>query len=55
MYIVRVTRSRKMRWARHVAHVKEMRIVWKYLFGNLKRGEYLKDVGVAGLVVLNEY
>jgi hypothetical protein len=50
-----VIESRKMRWAGHVPHTHthwEMRNLYKILFGSLKRGEDLGEVGIHMIIIL---
>jgi GH43 family beta-xylosidase len=44
--IVRVIKSRRMRWARHVARRGERRVVHRVLVGNLRERDHLGDPGV---------
>ena len=47
----RITKSRRMRWARHVAHMGEMRGVYRVLMGTLKEGDHLEGLGVDGRII----
>jgi hypothetical protein len=49
--IIKVTKSRRMRWADHVARMGEMRntIFWSK---NLKGRDHSEDVGVDGTIIL---
>ena len=49
--IVRVIKSRRMRWARHVARMGEGRGVEAYIgfrLGNLRERDHLEDPGIGG-------
>jgi hypothetical protein len=47
--IVRVDKSRRMRWAEHVAHMGERCIeFWR---GNLRERHYFEDPGVDGTII----
>ena len=46
--IIRVIRSRRLRWAGHVAFMAERRGTYR---GNLRKGDHLKDPGVDGRVI----
>jgi hypothetical protein len=50
--IIRVTKSRRMRWARNVSRMGEMRNVYNILVGNLKGRDHLEDLGVDGRLKL---
>jgi len=50
--IVRVIKSRRMRWAGHVARMGEGRGVYRVLVGNLKEGDHWGDPGVDGRIIL---
>jgi len=50
--IVRVMKSRRMRWAWHVACVGEGRGVYRVLVGNLREGNHLEDPGVDERLIL---
>jgi hypothetical protein len=41
-----------MRWAGHVAHVREMRNAYKILDGKPERNRQLEDIGVDGKIIL---
>ena len=49
---VRVIKSRRMRWAGHVAHMVERRGVYRVLVGNLKERDHLGDPGMDGRIIL---
>jgi hypothetical protein len=51
--IVRGTKSRRMRWARHVASMGKVRAVYGVWWGSLKDGEHLGDPGVDGRITLS--
>jgi hypothetical protein len=43
--VISVIKTRRMRWAGHVGHVKEMRNTYKILVGKHKGKDYSKDLG----------
>ena len=50
--IVRVIKSRRMRWAGHVARMGEEReCIWSW-WGNRREGDHRRDLGVDGWVIL---
>jgi hypothetical protein len=50
--IVRVIKSRRMRWAGHVAHMEKGRVCTGFWFGRRKRRDHWEDLGVGGRVTL---
>ena len=50
--IVRVVKSRRMRWAGHVPHMGEGRGVHRVLVGNLRERGHLGDPDVDGRIIL---
>jgi len=48
----RVIKSRRMRWAGHMARMGERRGVYRGLAGNLREQEHLEDSGVDGRIIL---
>jgi len=46
--IVRVIKSRRVRWAGHVARMGERRGIYRVLMGNLTQRDHLGDPGVDG-------
>jgi hypothetical protein len=50
--IVRVTKSRRMRWARYVASMAEGRVVYRVLVGRPERKDHWEDLGVGGRIIL---
>ena len=50
--IVRVVKSRRMRWAGHVARMGEGRGVYRVWWGNLKERDHLGDPDVGGRIIL---
>jgi len=50
--IVRVIKSRRMRWAGHVARMGEERGVIGSWWGNLSEGDHLGDPGIDGRIIL---
>jgi hypothetical protein len=51
-YIVRVIKSRRMRWARHVARMGEGRCVYRVLIGKPKGRDHWVDLGIGGRITL---
>ena len=49
--IVRVIKSRRMRWAGHVARMDEERVVYRVL-GNRREGDHWGDLGVDEWIIL---
>ena len=50
--IVRVIKSKRMRWAGHVVRMGEGRDVYRFRWGNLKERDHVKDPGVDGRIIL---
>ena len=50
--IIRATKSRKMRWARHVAYMGDRRGAYKILVGKPEGNYHLKDLDADGRVLL---
>jgi hypothetical protein len=50
--IVTVIKSRRMRWAGHVARVEEGRVVYRVLVGGPKVRDHWEDLGVGGRITL---
>jgi hypothetical protein len=50
--IVRVIKSRRMRWAGHVARMGDGRGVYKVLVGRPKARDHWEDLGVGGRITL---
>jgi hypothetical protein len=52
--IVRVIKSRRMRWAGHVAHMGEGRGVYRgFYLGGLKVRDHWEDLGIGGWIILS--
>jgi hypothetical protein len=51
--IVRVIKSRRMRWAGHVARMEEGICVYRVLLGGPKVRDHWEDPGVGGRITLN--
>ena len=49
---MRVIKSRRMRWAGHVARVGEGRDVYGILVGNPRGRDHLEDPGIDGKIIL---
>ena len=49
---MRVIKSRRMRWAGHVAHMGEERGVYRVLVGKPEEGDHWGDLGVDGWIIL---
>ena len=50
--IVRVIKSRRMRWAGHVARMGEERGVYRVLLGKPERRNHWGDLGIDGWIIL---
>ena len=52
--IVQVVKSRRMRWARHVARIGERRgeVYTGFWWGNLRERDNLEDPGIDGRIIL---
>ena len=50
--IVRVIKSRRMRWAVHVARMGEEKGVYRVLLGKPEGRRHWEDLGVDGLIIL---
>ena len=50
--IIQVIKSRRMRWAGHVARMGERRGVYRVWWGNLSERDHLEDPGVDGRIIL---
>jgi hypothetical protein len=50
--IFRVIKSKRMRWAGHVARLGKRRGVYRVLMGNLRERVHLEDPGVDGRIIL---
>jgi hypothetical protein len=49
--IIRVIKSRKMRWVGHVVCMEEIEMYRVFWLENLKGRDYLEDVGVDGRII----
>ena len=49
---MRVIKSRRMRWAGHVARMGEERGVYRVFVGNRRERDHWGDLGVGGLIIL---
>jgi hypothetical protein len=50
--IVRVIKSRRMRWAGHVARMGEGRVVYRVLVGRPEDRDHWEDPGIGGRITL---
>ena len=50
--IVRVIKSRRMRWAGHVAHMGRGEVYTGFWWGNLRERDHFVDPGVDGRIIL---
>ena len=50
--LLRVIKSRRMRWARHVARMKVMRDAYRVWWGNLMECDHFKDQSIDGRIIL---
>ena len=50
--IVRVIKSRRTRWARHVARMEERRGLYRGFEGNMMERDHVRDPGVDGRIIL---
>jgi len=50
--IVRVIKSRKIRWAGHVSHMGRGEVFTGFWLGGLKGGDHREDLGVDGRITL---
>jgi hypothetical protein len=51
--IIRVIKSRRMRWAQHVARVGEKRGAYRFWWGSLKERDHMEHPGVDGWIILS--
>jgi hypothetical protein len=50
--IIRVIKSRRIRWARHVARMGERQMHTGFWWGDLREGDHLGDPGREGRIIL---
>jgi hypothetical protein len=50
--IVRVIKSRRMRWTGHVVHMGDRRVAYGIWWENLRERGHLEDAGVEGMIIL---
>ena len=50
--IIRVIKSRRMKWAGHVARVGEWKGAYRAWWGNLRERDHLGDPGLDGRIIL---
>jgi hypothetical protein len=51
--MIRIKKSRIMRWAGHVARVGDRRGAYRVFFGKPMRKKHLEDLGVDGRIILS--
>ena len=51
--IIRVIKSRRLRWVGHVARMGARRGATGFSWSNLRKGDHLVDTGVDGRIILN--
>jgi hypothetical protein len=51
--IIRVIKSRSMRWAGHVARMGRGPVHTGFWWGKLREGDHTEDLGVDGSIILN--
>jgi hypothetical protein len=45
-------KSRRMRWAKHVARMAKSRVVYRFMWGNLMEKDHLEDPDLGGTIIL---
>jgi hypothetical protein len=50
--IVRVIKSKRMRWAGHVAPIRRVEVCTGFWWGNLREEDHWEDPGVDGRIIL---
>ena len=50
--IIRMIKSRRMRWTRHVAQMGDMSGAYRVLEGDLRDRNHLEDLGIDGRIIL---
>jgi hypothetical protein len=50
--IIRMIKSRRMRWAGHVAQMGDRSGAYRVLVGDLRDRDHLKDVSINGRIIL---
>jgi hypothetical protein len=50
--IIRLMKSRRMRWVGHVAHMGETRNAYKILVRKVEGRNHIKDLGIGGWTIL---
>jgi hypothetical protein len=50
--IVRVIKSRRIRWVGHVARLGERKGIYRHWWGNMRERDHLRDTGVDGRIIL---
>jgi hypothetical protein len=50
--VIRVIKSRRMRWAGHVARWGKREVLTAFWWGDLREGDHLGDTGVDGRIIL---
>jgi hypothetical protein len=49
--IIRVIKSRRMRWEGHIARMEERRGAFRLLVGNVRKRDHLEDLGLDGKII----
>jgi len=52
--IIRVMKSKRIRWVGHVARMGDIRNAYKILVGNLQKRDHLEDLVIGGMIILEQ-